>query len=100
MFLGNTRARLRGLGKSNELYLLKPADDIRRTASSSQPQTNVPTLTRPDSPHPLQRDLDDWLHEYNFERTHQGKICYGRTPMQTLINGKEAWHDKVTTLIN
>lgn len=44
----------------------------------------------------LQKDLDDWLHYYNHERTHQGKMCCGRTPIQTLIDGKEAWHDKIT----
>jgi transposase InsO family protein len=48
----------------------------------------------------LQHDLDDWLHDYNYERTHQGKMCCGRTPMQTLIAGKEAWHDKITILDN
>ena len=48
----------------------------------------------------LQRDLEDWLHDYNYERTHQGKMCCGRTPMQTLIDGKEAWHDKIATLNN
>ena len=32
----------------------------------------------------LQQDLDDWLEYYNNERTHQGKMCCGRTPMQTL----------------
>ena len=46
----------------------------------------------------LQTDLDDWLAYYNNDRTHQGKMCCGRTPMQTLIKGKEAWHDKITTL--
>ena len=30
--------------------------------------------------------------------THQGKMCCGRTPIQTLIDGKEVWHDKITTL--
>jgi len=35
---------------------------------------------------------------YNNERTHQGKMCCGRTPMQTLIDGKEAWRDKIITL--
>jgi transposase InsO family protein len=29
----------------------------------------------------LQKDLDEWIHYYNNERTHQGKICCGRTPM-------------------
>lgn len=35
---------------------------------------------------------------YNNARTHQGKTCCGRTPMQTLIDGKEAWRDKISTL--
>ncbi len=48
----------------------------------------------------LQRDLDDWLHDYNYERTNQGKMCCERTPIQTLIDGKERWHDKITTLNN
>jgi transposase InsO family protein len=33
----------------------------------------------------LQRDLDGWLAEYNEVRPHQGRWCYGKTPMQTLI---------------
>lgn len=48
----------------------------------------------------LQKDLDDWLYDYNHERTHQGKMCCDRTPIQTLIDGKEAWHDKITKLNN
>ncbi|WP_338295617.1 integrase core domain-containing protein, partial [Escherichia coli] len=32
----------------------------------------------------LQSDLDEWLARYNNERTHQGKMCCGRTPMETL----------------
>lgn len=46
----------------------------------------------------LQADLDEWLQHYNAERTHQGKMCCGRTPLQTLIDGKEAWRDKITAL--
>jgi len=42
----------------------------------------------------LQTDLDIWLAEYNNHRTHQGKMCCGRTPMQTLEEGKEIWMDK------
>lgn len=42
----------------------------------------------------LQKDLDQWLYKYNFERTHQGKKCNGRTPMQTLVDGREVWKDK------
>ena len=32
----------------------------------------------------LQKDLDKWLVRYNTERTHQGKMCCGRTPQETL----------------
>jgi transposase InsO family protein len=46
----------------------------------------------------LQRDLDVWLKWYNEERTHQGKMCCGRTPMQTLIDGKEIVRQKVNNL--
>ena len=31
----------------------------------------------------LQADLDAWLREYNESRPHQGRWCYGKTPMQT-----------------
>jgi transposase InsO family protein len=34
----------------------------------------------------LQADLDHWLKLYNEERTHQGRWCYGKTPMQTFID--------------
>ena len=36
----------------------------------------------------LQSDLDVWMSTYNNERTHQGKMCCGRTPMETLNDGK------------
>jgi transposase InsO family protein len=42
----------------------------------------------------LQNDLDEWLRFYNTERTHQGKICCGRTPMETLLDGKQIWAEK------
>ena len=42
----------------------------------------------------LQNDLDIWLKHYNTERTHQGKRCKGRTPMQTLLDGKQSWLEK------
>ena len=46
----------------------------------------------------LQTDLDAWLKHYNTERTHQGKMCCGRTPMQTLLEGKQLWMEKVGQL--
>ena len=46
----------------------------------------------------LQKDLDDWVDYYNQQRTHQGKMCCGRTPMQTLLDGKKIWQEKVDSL--
>lgn len=46
----------------------------------------------------LQHDLDEWIDYYNYRRTHQGKMCCGRTPMQTMIEGKEVWQQKVNNL--
>lgn len=34
----------------------------------------------------LQQDLDNWLEEYNRNRTHSGKYCYGKTPYQTFVD--------------
>jgi transposase InsO family protein len=34
----------------------------------------------------LQADLDAWLREYNEARPHQGRWCYGKTPMQTFVD--------------
>ena len=34
----------------------------------------------------LQADLDAWLTEYNEVRTHQGRCCYGKTPLQTSLD--------------
>ena len=42
----------------------------------------------------LQMDLDVWLKFYNTERTHQGKMCYRRTPFETLLDGKRIWAEK------
>lgn len=42
----------------------------------------------------LQADLDAWIDYYNTERTHQGKMCCGRTPLETLEDGKEIWREK------
>ena len=42
----------------------------------------------------LQSDLDDWLEKFNTERTHQGKMCCGRTPLETMIDGRKIWQQK------
>ncbi|WP_462154253.1 IS481 family transposase [Pseudoalteromonas piscicida] len=42
----------------------------------------------------LQKDLDEWINYYNNDRTHQGKKCCGRTPFETLLDGKSIWVEK------
>jgi transposase InsO family protein len=34
----------------------------------------------------LQADLDAFVDEYNHRRPHQGRWCYGQTPMQTFLD--------------
>ncbi|MEW6301474.1 MAG: IS481 family transposase [Thermodesulfobacteriota bacterium] len=34
----------------------------------------------------LQADVDAWPGEYNEARPHQGRWCYGKTPLQTLLD--------------
>jgi transposase InsO family protein len=46
----------------------------------------------------LQADLDAWLVTYNHERTHQGKMCCGRTPMETFEDGKRISWEKSLNL--
>ncbi len=43
----------------------------------------------------LQADADVWLEYYNNERTHTGKHCYGKTPMQTWINSIHLAKEKI-----
>jgi transposase InsO family protein len=31
----------------------------------------------------LQLDLDEWMREYNEQRAHSGKYCFGKTPLET-----------------
>ncbi|MFO0387956.1 MAG: integrase core domain-containing protein [bacterium] len=47
-------------------------------------RTNAVLLHRVTSLQELQSDVDDWIHHYNHDRTHSGKHCFGKTPMQTL----------------
>lgn len=36
----------------------------------------------------MQSDLDEWIKKYNEERTHSGKYCFGKTPMETFTSSK------------
>jgi len=43
----------------------------------------------------LQEDLDLWLKEYNEERTHSGKYCFGKTPLQTFLDARYLADEKM-----
>jgi len=43
----------------------------------------------------LQADLDTWIKYYNEERTHSGKYCFGKTPMQTFLDSKPLVREKM-----
>ncbi len=43
----------------------------------------------------LQKDLDEWIDYYNHSRTHTGKYCFGKTPMQTFLDSLKLAKDKM-----
>jgi hypothetical protein len=43
----------------------------------------------------LQHDLELWLKEYNEVRPHQGRWCYGKTPLQTFLDGTSLAREKM-----
>ena len=43
----------------------------------------------------LQTDLDAWLAEFNSARPHQGRWCFGKTPMQTFLDAKPIAKEKM-----
>jgi len=42
----------------------------------------------------LQKYLDEWMGYYNNDRAHQGKMCCGRIPLETLLEGKTIWTER------
>ena len=42
----------------------------------------------------LQKDLDEWMVYYHNDRTQQEKMGFGRTAMDTLLDGKAVWAEK------
>ena len=43
----------------------------------------------------LQIDLDTWVAEFNRQRPHQGRWCFGKTPMQTFLDAKPIAQEKM-----
>ncbi|SIR02075.1 IS481 family transposase [Marinobacterium stanieri] len=101
-----------GKAEQHDFQLYLAINDIEHTRTKAKsPQTNgicerfhktilqefyQVTFRRKlyDSIEALQTDLDEWIKYYNTERTHQGKMCCGRTPMETLLDGKSVWLEK------
>lgn len=42
----------------------------------------------------LQADVDVWMQSYHAQRSHSGKYCYGKTPLQTFIESATLAYDK------
>lgn len=42
----------------------------------------------------LQKDVDEWLYYYNNGRSHSGKYCYGKTPIETFQDSKHLTLEK------
>ncbi len=43
----------------------------------------------------IQEDADRWIEEYNTQRTHSGKYCFGKTPWQAFLDSKKLADDKM-----
>jgi transposase InsO family protein len=43
----------------------------------------------------LQADLDAWMETYNCERPHQGRWCFGKTPMETFLDSLDLARQKM-----
>lgn len=43
----------------------------------------------------LQSDLDTWIARYNEEREHQGRWCFGKTPMRTFLDAAPIAREKM-----
>lgn len=43
----------------------------------------------------LQADLDRWIEDYNAQRPHQGRWCYGKTPLKTFVDSVPLAKEKI-----
>jgi len=57
--------------------------------------TNAANLNHINALDELQVDLDTWIKYYNKERTHSGKYCFGKTPMQTFLDSMPLVREKM-----
>jgi hypothetical protein len=47
----------------------------------------------------IQTDIDEWLRQYNHNRPHSGRFCFGKTPYQTFIDAKHIAFNKNPALL-
>ena len=47
----------------------------------------------------LQMDVDKWIKQYNSERPHTGKYCFGKTPLQTFMDSISLAKEKMLELL-
>ena len=69
-----THPQTNGIGERFNNTLL---NDLYRVAFRKRIYTSVEDL---------QQDLDRFVTEYNMDRPHQGRWCFGKTPMQTWLD--------------
>jgi len=43
----------------------------------------------------LHADLDCWIKDYNEARPHQGRWCFGKTPIQTFLDAMPITKEKM-----
>ena len=65
-----------------------PSDHSKQLYASAFRRTLYQSLEEPHA------DVDVWVEAYNAERTHTGKYCAGKTPLQPFIESATLAYDK------
>ena len=88
-------------GRADRYQLFLAINDIDHTKTKvKSPQTNGicerfhKTILQEFYQVTFRKKIYETIDHHNNERTHQGKLCEGRTPMQTLEEGKAIWREK------
>jgi hypothetical protein len=75
---------------------LQPGQASRLVVSSlSSAGSDMAGATGGASPGTTRMALEIWLAEYNEVRSHQGRWCYGKKPMQTFLSSLPLAREKV-----
>jgi hypothetical protein len=74
------------------------AEKVRMVEETFEPGGKLggsPTWRCPEPIDELQHDLHAWIKEYNEARPHQGRWCFGKTPMQTFLDAMPMTKEKM-----